>query len=463
MATETCFGKSFYKCFILLLLFYINWTIFFSIEMPSGLQGTIIRVFEITATEFNLLFSALIWGDIILSLVGGVLIDRVIGLRAGYMIFVVVTITGQAIATMGAFMNSFYVIVAGRFILGCGVSTVINTAFAFMASWFTDNERTFASAVISCGIRLGGATGLILPQVIYDNLNIVQYFHLHGNHCQVGFTFLLGFAFLFSSLFACILIVILDTKGGNMLERAPFTRRDTFQFKDLKDFSLKFWIIIVSKSLFYTVLFIFVANGQLFFTSKFGVSITEANNVVFLVFAVPVLITPIVGLLIDVIGFHIIWCICGALVGIFAHTMFNVIMEWSSLPYLLTLLFSLSYCLYATAITVLPTLIVQEHQVTTAYGLYTSVFSLVFISSSAIAGAIIDHAGFMWMEMFLAFLLCMCLALVIDILLMEMSPFASSKVNKAGSWLRAYLDQSNNKLKNRKAEIIDEEMYSYND
>ena len=355
MATKTCLGKRFFKCFILLLLLYANLTMFFSLEMPSGLQGTIIQVFEITATEFNLLFSALIWGDIMLSLVGGVLIDRVIGVRAGYVISVVVTIIGQGVATMGAFINSFYVIVAGRFILGCGMGTVLNTTFAFLALWFTDNERTFAFSVISCGIRLGGAAGLILPQVIYDNLNIVQYFHLHGNHYQVGFTFLFGFAFLFSSLFACILIVILDTVGGNMLGRAPLTRRDTFQLKDLRDFSLKFWIIIVSTSLFYTVLFIFVANGQLFFTSKFGVSIKEANTAVFLVFAVPVLITPIVGFLIDAIGFHILWCISGALVGIFAHVMFNVIKKWSSLPYILASLFSLSYCMYAIAILVLPT------------------------------------------------------------------------------------------------------------
>ena len=52
---------------------------------------------------------------------------------------------------------------------------------------------------------------------------------------------------------------------------------------------------------------------------------------------------------------------------------------------------------------------------------------------------------------------------MIDILFMEMSsPFASSKVNKAGSWLRAYLDQSNDRLKNANR-LSGEDLYSYND
>ena len=77
--------------------------------MPSGIQYTIIKVFKLSAKEYNLHFSVYAWPGIALSIVaiGGILIDRVVGLRAGFLIVTVITILGQGLMTVGAFMNSF--------------------------------------------------------------------------------------------------------------------------------------------------------------------------------------------------------------------------------------------------------------------------------------------------------------------------------------------------------------------
>ena len=284
-------------------------------------KGTIIRVFKVTAKEYNLLFSAYTWPDIVMSIVGGIVIDRVIGLRAGYLIVTVVAIVGKATVTMGAFVNSFYVIVAGRFIMGCGIGNLKSVGSAFLSQWFRDEKIAFAMAAMFSFSRFGAACGLVVPQLIYDNLDITQYFDIKGNHYRVGFTLMFGFAFLFSSFFVCLFIIFLDTKGAKALGRVALTRQK-FQAKDLKDFiSSKFLMSIVSIASFYSVLYVFVANGQLFFISRFGVSINTANIANFLVFAAPVIVTPIIGFLVDTMGFNVLWGISGlSLAVLIPHT-----------------------------------------------------------------------------------------------------------------------------------------------
>ena len=444
---------------MLVLLCYMKLATFFCIEIPSGLQGTIIRVFKITAKEYNLLFSAYTWPDIVMSIVGGIVIDRVIGVRAGYLIATVVAIVGKATVTMGAFVDSFYVIVAGRFIMGCGVGSMKSVGAVFLSLWFKDKEIAFAMSIsLSCA-RFGAASGLLVPQFIYDNLDITQYFGIHGNHYQVGFTFFFGFICLFSSLFVCLFIVLLDTKGAKALGRAPFMKR-RFQAKDLKDFSLKFWISVVSVALFYAVLYVFVANGQLFFTSRFGLSINEANIANFLVFSAPVFITPIIGFLVDVLGFNVLWGISGLLIAILTHILFNIVSEQFFIPYILASLFSFSYSLFSVSIVFLPAVIVQAHQLTTGFGLSNTAYCLIFTSTSVIAGIIIDNSGYIWLEIFYVLLLGVTLLLLITMVVMELFENGKNdrKVNKAGWWLSEHMHSKLSNLDKKRKERTQEDL-----
>ena len=437
--------------------------LYFCIEIPSGLQGTMIRVFKLSAKEYNLLFSAYTWPDIALSIVGGILIDRVVGLRAGFLIVTVIAILGQGLMTVGAFVNNYYVIVAGRFVMGCGIGSLKSVGNVLLAVWFKKKEVTFAMSLTNGSCRLGASLGLLFPQMIYDKLDFTRS-TLQGNYYQVGLTFLVGFLFLFSSLLACILVLFLDSKSG----RKPLKKRK-FVSKDLKDFSPKYWMSVFSLGVFYAAIYLFVANGQLFFTSKFGMSTKEANTAGFLVFAAPILLTPVMGFLIQVLGYNVYWSIGGALAGIIAHVVFNVSSSDSSifLPYATACLISLAYSLFATSMYVVPSFIVSEHQLTTAYNVYNILYSLMFTGSSVIVGSIIDHAGFMWLEVFYTFMYGTILFLVGCMIVMDnVSKRQDQKVNKPGSWLREQLWKWKLGKSRNDHDVIEDEflfVYNYND
>ena len=400
--------------------------------MPSGLQGTIVRVFKLTAREYNLLFSAYTWPDVFLSLVGAILIDRVVGIRTGFFVVTVIAIFGKAIFTLGAFVDSFYVLIVGRFIMGCGIGSLKSCSNVFLCLWFKNKEVAFAMSLTFCTCRLAASLGLVLPQMLYENIKLNQL--PSASQFRVGLTFLVGFIFLLSSIIVSIAIILLDIRGAAKLNREPFKRRK-FDSKDLKDFSLKFWLVMIALAMFYAVLYVFVANGQLFFMSKFGFDTKHANIADFLVFAAPILVTPIIGFLVDMIGFNIIWGLIGTVLGMLSHFLFNIVKEQMILPFLIAVLFSIAYSFYGTAIYVVPSFIVQEHQLTTAYGIYNTLYCLIFTGISVGCGTIVDYSGYMWAEIYFFLLIYAIFLLLIVVATMDM--FTNrKKVNKAGSWLK---------------------------
>lgn len=423
---------------ILIGLCYINIAQFFCIEVPSGLQSTVITTFKISSKQYNMLFSSYTWPEIIMSTVGGVLTDRVIGTRAGYLLFVFITVLGQGLFAAGAFLNVFEVVVAGRFIFGCGVGTMKSLGNVYVARWFKNKEIVFAMSILFCSCRLGASIGLIIPRLIYERIMNLS----DCNYRIVGFTFLVGFGFAFSSLLICIATVCLDYIGSKKLQhqlaahQAGSPLKRSFKLKDLKDFSLRFWLCLLASSLFFSVLYLFVANGQLFFKSKFELSTKQANIAGFLVFIAPVLVTPVIGYLVDIIGYNTWWGIVGALLGMAAHFLFNAVSNSIYYPYLLSCLFSVAYSFFGTAIFVLPSFIVQEHQLTTAFNMFNVLYSIIFTCSSIIAGSIIDYSGYIWLEIFFFFSLFLIFVILIVLTVMDLNR-EDKKMNRVGWWLKS--------------------------
>lgn len=76
------------------------------------------QVLNIDVTRYALLYSLYSWPNVILSVFGGFLLDRVFGIRLGTVIFSGLVCLGQAIFAAGAFFGSFITMAAGRFVFG---------------------------------------------------------------------------------------------------------------------------------------------------------------------------------------------------------------------------------------------------------------------------------------------------------------------------------------------------------
>ena len=96
----------------------------------------ITQVMGINVTKYDLLFSVIAWPNIVLCLFGGVVIDRFLGIRAGYVIVCTIATLGQLVWAVGAFAKLYWVMVVGRFVLGAGNQLTMITAYAINGVWF---------------------------------------------------------------------------------------------------------------------------------------------------------------------------------------------------------------------------------------------------------------------------------------------------------------------------------------
>ena len=407
-----------YRYFILILLFLSNVSIYFAIELPSGLQLDIINVMNINAKQYNLLFSVFTWPDLVLSVFGGILIDRVIGMRIGILLLVLFALSGQTIFALGMFLNNFTVALLGRIVLGCGIGLLKSLIFVFVAIWFKGKELSFITGLTAFFVRTGTTLGILAPQHIYDGL---KYFSLSKSF-RLGITSSIGVAAFVLSFICCIFAVMLDKRGDHIIEERAQAKKGKFRLKDLKDFSISFWLSTLSCGIYHAAVYSFVANGQFYIISKFGFDADKANLANSLIFLAPVIVTPLLGILMDITGYSIVWGIAGLLLGIVTHGLYiTSVSEMSFIPYVAAIMYSLSYSFFVTATYPIPVLLVQEHQLATAYSLYNAEYCIAFATTSVITGFLIDHNGFLYLEAYFFLILCFVFSLIIILVLIDMS------------------------------------------
>lgn len=71
-----------------------------------------------STSKFVLLYSIYSWPNVILCFIGGFLLDSVFGIRLGTVIYMALTLIGQVIFASGAMIDSFWLMMFGRFIFG---------------------------------------------------------------------------------------------------------------------------------------------------------------------------------------------------------------------------------------------------------------------------------------------------------------------------------------------------------
>lgn len=120
---------------------------------------------NIDETEVGFMFAIYELPSVIMVLWGGILIDR-FGLSVCVVIFSGFCLAGFALQTLGVFLSSFPLLVAGRFLAGCGGETLFVTWDGFLTLWHGSSVALAMS--VYCGFgRLGDVfTSLALPPLV---------------------------------------------------------------------------------------------------------------------------------------------------------------------------------------------------------------------------------------------------------------------------------------------------------
>ena len=396
-----CFHPShwMYRYTMLLMLCYAYFATFYCTESPGGLEDIIIEVMEVDAEKYDLLLSVSSWPNVVLCLVGGVIVDRLLGLRLGFILVTLTASLGQFIWALGAFVDQFWVMLFGRLFIGIGSELTSIVGSALIICWFDKYQLTFAVSLSVTASRLGGALGLAGPQFVYERLTF-----LVDPLNRLGTTLLVGVGLLLLGIVAGLLFIMMDIRSERVLqrERHKFSK---IKCSDLNQFSLTYWLIVLLTAIYYPVVYSFVGIGQVFFIQKFGVSLEASGVANSLIFCATILATPLLGYLIGVAGYHGYWLMLGIIIALAAHLTFIFSYGQTFIPYVAGVVHSISYTIIIPSLWSLPAFLVEANQAATAYGIIHCAYDLVMSGLTVLTGFLVDEAGYFVLEIMFSLLL----------------------------------------------------------
>lgn len=148
------------------------------------------------------------WPNVILSFVGGFLIDRVFGIPWGSIIFSMFVLIGQIIFGIGAYFKSIPAMYFSRLIFGIGGESLAVAQNTYSTEWFPPNELNLVFGLQLSMSRIGSTVNMVTMQPL--NRAVGKHFNIHTNK-QLGASLLTAsVTCLFSTI--CAVIMLFFTK-----------------------------------------------------------------------------------------------------------------------------------------------------------------------------------------------------------------------------------------------------------
>ena len=423
-----------YRYLFLFFLSFVRLLSNYCLELPSGIEDTIIKVMGVTTAEYDLLFSVSAWPNIFLGIVGGVLVDKLVGLRLGLLIVVSIILLGQIVWGIGGIANNYFIMLAGRFFIGIGSDLVIVIDHAFKPIWFKEDLPLAISIDIGFS-RMGGTLAILLPQLIYDSLSI-----FHSPTFRLGVSLLTAAGLMIIGLIFTLIVFLMD-----YLREKSTTKQSTSEpvqiLKLLKQFSFEFWLTVGINITYFPLMYSFVGIGQGFFIQKYGLSMEMANLANSLLFGSAVILIPVAGFLMSKTGFQLYWLLTGlvttALPPLFIFMFSN---GESYIPFVAGVFYSLSYTLGGPSFTAMIPLIIDKGYLATAYGIQKSSFNASYSLITYITGLIIDTLGYFVLQGFFLHIVILCIDLTLIMVFLDAAS-DNPKLNVPALWLRRLNDK----------------------
>ncbi|XP_028418530.1 major facilitator superfamily domain-containing protein 1-like, partial [Dendronephthya gigantea] len=397
-----------HRYIVLVFICSLSFGSYFCYDNPAALQKQIERDMEVTTESYAMLYALYSWPNVILSCLGGYLIDKVFGIRLGAIVFSLFVLAGQIVFAIGAYIGSYPVMESGRFIFGLGGENLAVAQNTYSVSWFKGKELNLVFGLQLSISRVGSTVNLNVMRPIYNMFS--ERFGI--GHVTLGWTLFVGVLFCLLSLLAALILAFFDRRAERILKRGESKTGEVIRLSDIKDFPLTLWLIFFICVAYYVAVFPFVSLGVLFFEYKYDVTPATASILNSIMFFISAGASPVFGFLVDKFGRNVSWILLGVSMTLGCH----VYMAFTFFSPIVSMVFmGLSYSIVACALWPLVALVVPEHQLGTAYGLMQSIQNLGLALINMAAGAIVDAKGYLFLEVF--FCAWLCIALMCTIML----------------------------------------------
>lgn len=308
--------------------------------------------------------------NIPLSLVGGVLIDR-IGAGRAIVLAAALCCAGAILTALG---QPFAAMVGGRLVFGVGSETLYIAVLVGIARWFGTGPAALATALFFSCARLGSWAADTSPHWAAG---------VYGSGWQAPLW--LGASLTALGLVAALLCARIDAA----MPATPAAHGERFSFSDMRGFDPAFWFILWINVLFASVFFPFRSTFSIaYFQDARGLTLAQAGIANGWVFVAAIVATPLVGALADRHGRRATLLLLGAALLPVAFALLTLHLGGLIA---VTLLMGTSFSVIPAVIWPATAMLVEPRRLGTAYGLVNLLQSLGLALSNLAAGLLNDH------------------------------------------------------------------------
>eukprot|EP01113_Clastostelium_recurvatum_P013559 TRINITY_DN17217_c0_g1_i2.p1 TRINITY_DN17217_c0_g1~~TRINITY_DN17217_c0_g1_i2.p1 ORF type:complete len:586 (-),score=99.11 TRINITY_DN17217_c0_g1_i2:122-1804(-) len=262
---------------------------YFAHDCIAVVQQDIQNAFNIDASQFGLLYSVYNIPNIVLPFVGGYLLDKV-GLPTGTLVCVLLVAIGAAMVLTSAYVNSFALMVAGRFLFGMGAETSYVAQNTICCLWFNEKELALAMAMTVSAGRLGSFF------TFSANAYVVGVFHDYRAALWLGA--IAGALALMAGIFYLFLHKLAETINKTMFTPDE-TETEELTWRAIFKFPATFWLASLAALAFYGSIFPFQSTATTFIQNLYHFPQSHAAFVVSILPLTSLFLSPICGWFVD--------------------------------------------------------------------------------------------------------------------------------------------------------------------
>ncbi|MFQ5817246.1 MAG: MFS transporter [Terriglobia bacterium] len=347
---------------------------YFAYDSIGALAPLIIEGMQIGREQIGMLYSFYSWPNLVMVFIGGFLVDR-FGTRPMSLVFSGLIVLG---ATLVAAAPVFWLMLVGRTIFGIGAESLIVCQSAILAKWFKGKELAFAFGLALTFMRLG----------TLFSFNTEAWIAQSFGSWRIA---LWAAAFLCVLSLLCNLVyVFMERRALECVKLSEAAAGEKIVLSDVKRFGPSFWFITLLCVTFYSAIFPFTAFSTDFFHTKWDYSVVTAGRITSIIIFASMILSPILGGVVDKIGRRASMMIVGSLMMIPCY----LVMGFTELtPIAPMAALGLAFSLVPAALWPAVPLIVEEKAVGTAFGLMTMIQNAGLALFPWLIGRVRDATG----------------------------------------------------------------------
>jgi len=293
---------------------------------------------------------------------------------------------GVFIVGVSAQIKNYPLMLTGRCIYGIGAESLNVLQSAMISLWFNgDKNLAFAFGITLCLARFGDFIALSTSNYLAKIFGSYKYI-LWCGVAVCGLSFLANFFYF-----------VMDKFAEKTLKRKTVGAADKIRLKDIIHFDKRIWPLAILCTAFYGGVLPFLAISTKFLNEKYNISDDVAGVYSSVIILSTMILAPILGKTVDLIGRRPYVALVGSIALIPSHLILGLTYFTPIVP---IIIIGLAFALVPAALWPSISLITNTEHSGTAFGLTTALQNLGLAVINAVVGAIIDKAGYTWCMIF---------------------------------------------------------------